>query len=86
MRARFVHLANTAGRRYNKSQKGGVCAMHEHALQFHIQCGRGDIGRYCILPGDPGRCEKIAAYFDHPVKVASNREFTTYTGTLLGKG
>ena len=51
--------------------------MHEHALQFHIQCGRGDIGRYCILPGDPGRCEKIAAYFDHPVKVASNREFTT---------
>lgn len=59
--------------------------MHEHALQFHIQCGRGDIGRYCILPGDPGRCEKIAAYFDHPVKVASNREFTTYTGTLLGE-
>ena len=85
MRARFVHLANTAGRRYNKSQKGGVCAMHEHALQFHIQCGRGDIGRYCILPGDPGRCEKIAAYFDHPVKGASNREFTTYTGTLLGE-
>ena len=59
--------------------------MHEHELQFHIQCGQGDVGRYCILPGDPGRCEKIAAYFDNPVKVQSNREYTTYTGTLLGE-
>ena len=59
--------------------------MQERALRLQIQWGRGDIGRYCILPGDPGRCEKIAAYFDHPVKVASNREFTTYTGTLLGE-
>lgn len=59
--------------------------MHQHELQFHIHCGPGDVGRYCFLPGDPGRCEKIAAYFDEPVKVSSNREFTTYTGTLLGE-
>ena len=59
--------------------------MHEHELQFHIKCKAGDVGRYCFLPGDPGRCEKIAAYFDNPVKVQSNREYTTYTGTLLGE-
>ena len=59
--------------------------MHEHELQFHIQCKAGDVGRYCILPGDPGRCEVIASYFDDPVKVQSNREYTTYTGTLLGE-
>ncbi|MEG1857591.1 MAG: uridine phosphorylase [Pseudoflavonifractor sp.] len=59
--------------------------MHEHELQFHIQCKPGDVGRYCILPGDPGRCEVIARYFDNPVKVQSNREYTTYTGTLLGE-
>ncbi|HJA63581.1 MAG TPA: uridine phosphorylase [Candidatus Intestinimonas stercoravium] len=59
--------------------------MHEHELQFHIQCKKGDVGRYCILPGDPGRCEKIAAYFDQPVKVQSNREYTTYSGYLLGE-
>ena len=59
--------------------------MHEHELQFHIKCKKGDIGRYCILPGDPGRCEKIAAYFDQPVKVQSNREYTTYSGYLLGE-
>ena len=59
--------------------------MHEHELQFHIKCKEGDVGRYCILPGDPGRCEIIAQYFDNPVKVQQNREYTTYTGTLLGE-
>lgn len=54
-------------------------------LQYHIHCRRGDVGRYVILPGDPGRCEKIADYFDFAERVASNREFTTYTGTLLGE-
>ena len=59
--------------------------MHEHELQFHIKCKAGDVGRYCFLPGDPGRCEKIAAYFDDPVRIGSNREYTVYTGTLLGE-
>ncbi len=50
--------------------------------QYHIGCARGDVGKYCILPGDPARCELIAAYFDDAHFVAQNREFTTYTGTL----
>lgn len=52
---------------------------------YHIACRKGEVGRYCILPGDPGRCAKIAAYLDGAEKVAQNREFTTYTGTLLGE-
>lgn len=52
--------------------------------EYHIGAGKGDVGRYVILPGDPGRCEKIAAYFENPVKVAQNREYVTYTGTLDG--
>ena len=59
--------------------------MQERQLQFHIQCAPGDVGGYCILPGDPGRCKAIAAHFDDPVHVQSNREYTTYTGTLLGE-
>ena len=54
-------------------------------LQFHIQCAPGQVGKYCILPGDPGRCEAIAQHFDAPVHVQTNREYTTYTGTLLGE-
>ncbi|QNL44536.1 uridine phosphorylase [Oscillibacter hominis] len=53
--------------------------------QFHIDCAPGDVGRYCILPGDPGRCASIAALFDGGTKIDQNREFVTYTGTLLGE-
>lgn len=52
--------------------------------QYHIQVAKGEIGRYVILPGDPKRSAKIAAYFDDPRKIADNREFVTYTGTLDG--
>jgi uridine phosphorylase len=57
----------------------------EEAVQYHIRLKQGDVGRYVFLPGDPGRCEKIAAFFDDPQFIAQNREFTTYTGTLLGE-
>lgn len=53
-------------------------------VQYHVQLKEGDVGKYVILPGDPKRCEKIAAYFDNPVLVADSREFVTYTGTLDG--
>ena len=59
--------------------------MQERERQFHIQCVPGDVGRYCILPGDPGRCEQIAAWFDGAVHVQTNREYNTWTGTLLGE-
>lgn len=53
--------------------------------QYHTAVGPGDVGRYVILPGDPKRCEKIAAYFDDAHLVADSREYVTYTGTLLGE-
>ena len=52
--------------------------------QYHIGLREGDIGEYVILPGDPKRCEKIAAYFDEPKLIADRREFVTYTGFLNG--
>lgn len=57
----------------------------ENAEQFHLRIRRGDIGRYCFLPGDPGRCEAIASYFDDPVQVSCNREFNVWNGTLDGE-
>ena len=59
--------------------------MQELERQYHIHCAAGEVGRYVILPGDPGRCASIAAHFDGAKLVARNREFTTYTGTLLGE-
>jgi uridine phosphorylase len=59
--------------------------MQKLDKQMHIQCVEGDVGRYVILPGDPGRCEAIAAHFDNPVHVGMNREYNIYTGYLLGE-
>jgi uridine phosphorylase len=58
--------------------------MSADNMQYHIACGAGDVGKYIILPGDPGRCEAIASKFENAKLVVSNREFKTYTGTLLG--
>lgn len=58
--------------------------MEVDGKQYHVRLGRGDVGKYVLLPGDPGRCEHIAALFDDPKLIATNREYVTYTGTLDG--
>lgn len=54
-------------------------------LQYHVKVKPGDVGRYVLLPGDPGRVEKIAAYLDEPHFVSQNREHTVWSGKLLGE-
>lgn len=56
----------------------------EDNKMYHIGVASGDVGRYVILPGDPKRCAKIAAYFDDAVQVGDNREYVTFTGKLDG--
>lgn len=53
-------------------------------IMHHIQCSAKDIGSYVFLPGDPARVKIIASYLENPHFVASNREYTTYTGILAG--
>jgi uridine phosphorylase len=59
--------------------------MSKSEVMHHIDCRKGDVGRYVFLPGDPGRCELIAQHFDDAKFVAQKREYVTYTGTLLGE-
>ncbi len=59
--------------------------MQEMDYQYHIHCKPGDVGKYCFLPGDPGRCEAIAALLDDPVHIGMNREYNVYTGSLFGE-
>jgi uridine phosphorylase len=54
-------------------------------MQYHVHLREGDVGKYVLLPGDPGRCELIASYFADARFIASNREYTTFTGTLSGE-
>ena len=53
-------------------------------VEYHVQLKKGDVGRYVLLPGDPGRVPYIASFFDKSEKVAQNREYTTYTGEVDG--
>ena len=53
--------------------------------RFHLKIKNGDVGRYVILPGDPGRVPKIAALLDNATQIAQNREYNIYTGTLCGE-
>ena len=59
--------------------------LSSHEKQYHIKVSAGDVGKYCILPGDPGRCEKIAAHFDEPYFVSQNREYTIWNGKICGE-
>lgn len=50
-------------------------------IQRHIRAKRGDVAPYVLIPGDPGRAERIAATFVEPKLVARNREYVLFTGT-----
>lgn len=58
--------------------------MNEDIL-FHLQIPKSVRAKYAILPGDPGRVPKIASYLDNTDFLVSNREYTTYFGTLCGE-
>ena len=54
----------------------------ENELMHHIKCKIGDVGRYVLLPGDPGRVSKIASYLDNAIHIQTNREYEIWTGYL----
>jgi uridine phosphorylase len=53
--------------------------------QYHLGCAPGEVGRYVLLPGDPGRVPLIASFLENAQKIAQHREYTTYTGWLDGE-
>lgn len=52
--------------------------------RMHLQCRRGDVGDYVIVPGDPFRCDWIASFLDDAQLIAHSREIKIYTGYYKG--
>ncbi|RLG82939.1 MAG: hypothetical protein DRO39_08980, partial [Thermoprotei archaeon] len=50
----------------------------------HLLISEGDVGGYVLLPGDPGRAERIAGFLENPRLVSRNREFVVITGGYRG--
>lgn len=57
----------------------------DEKIQYHIKASKDDVGKYVILPGDPGRVPLIAQYLEDAKEIANNREFCTYTGYISGE-
>lgn len=54
---------------------------------MHIGLSEQDLqgAKYALLPGDPGRVDKIAGLLDNPQLIGQNREYTSYLGEICGE-
>ncbi len=61
--------------------------MQNSEKMYHIGLSKEDIegAKYAILPGDPGRVDKIAMLLTNPKKIGENREYTSYLGEILNE-
>jgi uridine phosphorylase len=55
------------------------------AKQPHILCEPGDVTDLALVPGDPGRVDRIAAICDESEFVAENREYRVVNATYGGR-
>lgn len=53
-------------------------------LQAHIRLDSSLNIRYALLPGDPGRIDRIAVYLQDVTELAYNREYRSITGRYRG--
>ena len=51
-------------------------------MMYHIGLDASVGAKYVLLPGDPDRVEKIAAYLDNPRFLAKSREYTSWLGYI----
>ena len=53
-------------------------------MQYHIGLKPGDVAKYVLLPGDPGRAARISQLWDSTKQMAEKRSYVTYTGEYKG--
>lgn len=58
--------------------------MGDSLLQPHIQCSKLHATPYALLPGDPGRVDKVKAYLSQVQEIAFNREYKSIRGEYKG--
>ena len=82
---------NANNRFWNNLILENIIKMHERfksaeqprnteGTQYHIQCKRGELAKYLLIPGDPERVHKISRFWDEAHDVSSHREFQSVTG------
>ncbi len=67
-----------------KRLKSASVPVDEKGTVYHLMVKPGDVSRYVLLPGDPGRVRRIAEFWDEKWMVAEHREYLTYSGRYKG--
>lgn len=55
--------------------------VQQTGIQRHVRARGGEVAPYVLIPGDPGRAERIAETFASGGLVMRNREYVLFTGT-----
>ncbi|ABN69574.1 uridine phosphorylase [Staphylothermus marinus F1] len=58
--------------------------VDESGRVYHLGVKPGDVSKYVLLPGDPGRVKRIASFWDEAWRVAEHREYLTFSGKYKG--
>lgn len=58
--------------------------IHPGGVQMHLKIKPGDVPRYVLMPGDPGRVPVIGEAWDSFEEVAHFREYRTIRGSIDG--
>lgn len=58
--------------------------IHPGGVQMHLRIKPGDVPRYVLTPGDPGRVTVIGQAWDSFEEVAYHREYRTIRGQMDG--
>jgi uridine phosphorylase len=61
-------------------------AAHHLEIDAAVMAGNQGLGRYVLLPGSPGRCNRIAAHLQDVVVHQNRRRHDVVTGTLVRNG
>ena len=64
--------------------KSALTPETAEGLQYHIRLKPGDVPRYVLLPGDPGRVPLIASSWDGGRKISEHRGYVCYVGKYRG--
>lgn len=59
-------------------------AADQGTKKYHVGLGKGEVGDYVLVPGDPFRTPLIAKHLDGAQEIAFSREYRTFTGTVEG--
>jgi uridine phosphorylase len=74
-----------AGKSSNASFLGVVVEARGMAKQPHLLVESGDVQDLAVVPGDPGRVDRIASMCESSEVVAENREYKVVNATYAGR-